>query len=86
MVFYPLSAVTTLFSNILKDPLSQQARLDLELLRSSAGVIRNMPIRTVTHYEALQVAAVSDAILEVVRLGHCAITKANFEDVRVEKY
>lgn len=86
LVFYPLSAVITLFCNILRDPLHQQARLDLELLSLAAGVIKSMPFRTVTHYEGLQVTAVEDAVLEAARLGQCAITKANSEDVRMEKY
>lgn len=74
-----------LFFNILRDLLHQRARLDLELLSSTAGVIKNMLMRTITHHEELQVTVIEDAVLELVRLGHCAITKANL-DVQMGKY
>jgi hypothetical protein len=69
----------TLFFNVLLNPLDSQAKLDLELLSSAADLIRNMPIRRLTEYEIEHFKMVDDFIAELIRLGNCAISKAEWD-------
>ena len=71
-----------LFFNVLQNPHDMQATLDLELLRSAADLIRRMPIRRLTEYEIEHFKMVDDFIAELIRLGICAISKANGEEER----
>lgn len=71
--FYPTVAITTLFLNILMDPLENQARLDLELLCSAAKIPRLMPVYQNTSRRYLHVQMFEGFVFELVRQGHCAI-------------
>jgi hypothetical protein len=66
----------TLFFNILRDPLKDQAIQDVELLRSASDLIRRMPMKKVTTYEETYLRKVDGVIAELGRLGRCAIEKA----------
>ncbi|KAG5953520.1 hypothetical protein E4U53_005295 [Claviceps sorghi] len=50
-IFYPLSALLTLFFNILQNPGHSLAIHDMELLSKASQIIRRMPIRHVTSQE-----------------------------------
>lgn len=79
MVFYPTSAINTLFFNILINPLDPQAKADLELLSSAVDLIRSMPIRRLTPYEIGHIKMVDDFVAELLHLGNCAISRARRE-------
>ncbi|KAH7112251.1 hypothetical protein B0J13DRAFT_590915 [Dactylonectria estremocensis] len=79
IVFYPTAAIMILFFNVLLNPLNTQAKLDLELLSSAADLIRSMPIRRLTEYEIEHLKMVNDFVAELIRLGNCAICKAEGE-------
>jgi hypothetical protein len=65
-----------LFFHVLAEPLDPQAKVDLRLLSSVAGLIRNIPIGSLTPHEIGHIRLASDFITELVRLGNCAIRKA----------
>lgn len=69
----------TLFLHVLAEPLAPLAKTDLDLLRSAADLIRNMPIRRPTLHEIGHIHLVNDFITELIRLGNCAILKAEME-------
>lgn len=78
-MFYPMSALMTLFFNILLHPLDPQSKADVELLDSASNLIRDMTIRRLTHYEVVHIKLMNDFVMELIRLGKCAIEKATRE-------
>lgn len=79
IVFYPTSAIMTLFLNIIMYPLGPQAELDINLLSAAADLIRSMPMRKLASYEIGHMKLVNDFVAELLRLAHCAIAKAQRE-------
>lgn len=79
IIFYPMSAVLTIFCNILQNPLSAQALDDLELLGAAPQLIKNIRIRRLTVNEIIHIKKIEDFISELIRLGSCAIRKAQQE-------
>ena len=75
-VFYPTSAIMTLFLNILMYPLDPQAQLDIELLAGAADIVRSMPVRRMTAHKISHIKIVNEFILETIKLANCAISKA----------
>ena len=69
----------TLFFNILQYPLHERAEQDLELLKAAADLINNLPVRRLTTSEVSHMKLINDFVVELVRLGRCAICKANME-------
>lgn len=74
--FYLRAAVKVLFVNILTDPLKPQAKSDLDLMRSAAILIRNMPGYNLSYHEAGSMQSVDCFVDELIRLGNCAILKS----------
>jgi hypothetical protein len=79
IVFYPTAAIMTIFLNILMNPLEPQAKLDLDLLSSATDLVRSMPVRRLTPYEIGHIKMVNEFVAELIRLGNCAISKADIE-------
>ncbi|KAF4968318.1 hypothetical protein FSARC_4263 [Fusarium sarcochroum] len=79
VVFYPTAAMISLFFNILMHPLHERAEEDLELLRSSGDLVNSIPVRRLTSHEVSYMKLVNDFVVELVRLGRSAITKATKE-------
>ncbi|KAM6506949.1 hypothetical protein FALCPG4_018761 [Fusarium falciforme] len=77
--FYPTVAIITLFLNILMNPLDSQAQEDLELLASAADVFRLMPARQYTPQRLDQVQMMESFVVELARLGRCAVYKREAE-------
>jgi hypothetical protein len=69
----------TIFFNILMHPLRTQAKIDLELLKSAADLIYNLPVSRLTSHEVAHMKLVNEFSRELVRLANSAITKANEE-------
>ncbi|KAI1497599.1 fungal-specific transcription factor domain-containing protein [Biscogniauxia marginata] len=79
ILFYPMAAVLALFCNILLNPLCIQSRNDLELLNSAPELIRSLRVRRLSPNELLHMKMVEDFMVELTRLGTCAILKAHRE-------
>ena len=66
----------TVFFNILRDPLNALSTLDVELLSKTSDVIRSMPRNRATAFEAAYLTQMDGFVAELLRLGKCAIVKA----------
>ena len=75
-VFYPISAIWTIFCNIIYNPLHAHAGEDLELLNLAPNLIREMRLRRLARDEMAQVKMVDDFVSELARLANRAILKA----------
>lgn len=71
-----MSAVLTIFFNILSHPRDPRAVEDLQLITKSPGIIKNMRARRLTPSEMLHIETIEKFISELVRFGACAIAKA----------
>jgi hypothetical protein len=69
----------TLFVDILIHPHEVRAQPDLEALVAAVGVIQSLPLRGLTTYETEYISKLCDFVMELVRLGSCAIWKAKKE-------
>lgn len=79
IVFYPMSAVVTIFCNILWDPLHPRAQADLDLLNAAPDLIRTIRRRRMTENEMLHLRVADDFLAELARLARSAIAKAHQE-------
>ncbi|KAL1962343.1 hypothetical protein VTN77DRAFT_9756 [Rasamsonia byssochlamydoides] len=79
ILFYPMSALLTIFCNILLNPLDPQADEDLELLNRVPELVKGIRIRQLTLNEILHIKLVDDFVAELTRLGKCAVAKARRE-------
>lgn len=79
VVFYPMSAILTIFCNLLLQPLNPQSEEDIELLNSVPKLIESMRNRHLTPNEVAHVKIVDDFVAELTRLGKRAIAKARRE-------
>lgn len=76
IVLYPMSAILTIFCNIMVDPLQPRARDDLELLNLTPELLKGMRSRALTQNEIANIKLVDSFVAELTRLGSQAITKA----------
>ncbi|KAG5983902.1 hypothetical protein E4U55_006814 [Claviceps digitariae] len=74
-IFYPLSALMTLFFNILQNPGHSLAVHDMKLLGKASQIIRRMPIRRVTPHETEYLVKMDRVAAELSRLSNCAIER-----------
>jgi len=77
IVFYPMTAASSLFLSILIDPCNPRARDDLELLDSVPELIKGIRLRRLSQSEMLHLKMVDDFLAELIRLGRSAIEYAN---------
>ncbi|KAH7176766.1 fungal-specific transcription factor [Dactylonectria macrodidyma] len=75
LLFHPISAVTTIFCNLLQNPLDPAAHDDLDLLKTAPDLIRSMRVQQLPH-DILHIKQISNFVAELVRLGNFAIKKA----------
>ncbi|PWY69084.1 hypothetical protein BO70DRAFT_382626 [Aspergillus heteromorphus CBS 117.55] len=76
IIFYPMSAILTIFCNILMNPLDPRAEEDLTLLSVVPVFIKDVRLRRITNNEISHMKMVGNFVAELTRLGHCAIDKA----------
>ncbi|KAK4180684.1 putative transcription factor [Triangularia setosa] len=76
MLFYPMSAVLTIFCSVLLNPLGPQAAADVALLDSAPEMIKNMRIKQISKNEIMQLKLVEAFITELSRLSRCAVVEA----------
>ncbi|PTB81652.1 fungal-specific transcription factor domain-containing protein [Trichoderma longibrachiatum ATCC 18648] len=79
-IFYPVSALLSIFFNILRNPQHEYAEQDVELLASATTLIRSMPIHRVTTHELEYLRKMDAFIEELTRLSRAAIEKARLEN------
>ena len=75
-MFYPMSAIVTLFCNILYRPLDTQARADVGLLESGSQLLKEMRLRRAGYDEVSCMSIVDGFVSELARLANLAIEKA----------
>ncbi|UPL04254.1 hypothetical protein LCI18_015188 [Fusarium solani-melongenae] len=73
IIFYPISALLTIFCNILANPLDPQAKPDIELLRATAQLIKAMPRRRLALYGTRRIDSIIAFVDELIQLGNSAI-------------
>ncbi|KAL7948103.1 hypothetical protein V8C42DRAFT_316700 [Trichoderma barbatum] len=76
IIYYPISAILALFSNILSNPLDANAPGDLEILRSAPALFKSIRIRKLTLAELTHLKFLDAFSMELARLGELAIRKA----------
>ncbi|KAM0513440.1 hypothetical protein ACHAPE_007904 [Trichoderma viride] len=79
-IFYPVSALLSIFFNILRNPRHEYAAHDMELLTLATKVIRSMPILRVTTHEVEYLRKMDAFVEELGRLSQAAIAKAQNEN------
>lgn len=75
-IFYPMSAVLTLFIGILRHPLREHASLDLEMLMASTKLIHSMPRHRTSPFTVTYLKQVDALMAELIDLSRAAIAKA----------
>ncbi|KAJ5123833.1 uncharacterized protein N7515_007658 [Penicillium bovifimosum] len=76
LIFYPMSALLTLFCSILQNPLDPHSREDLDRLKVATVMIERIFSRKLPATEVVHFKLVADFIVELKRLAECAIDKA----------
>lgn len=76
LIFYPMSALLTIFCNILQNPLDPHSREDLGRLNVATVMIERIFSRKLHESELVHFKMVADFIVELKRLAECAIDKA----------
>lgn len=76
IIFYPMSAILTIFCSILANPLDPYVEEDLHLLKVVPDLVRDVRRRRTSEVEIAHMQTVTDFVAELIRLGHCAIEKA----------
>ncbi|KAG7038518.1 fungal specific transcription factor [Colletotrichum scovillei] len=76
LLFYPVSAVVTLFFNLLRNPLDDQSTDDLRLLESIPNFVSVDCARSSIPPYELDLNTVDDFVAEVIRLSKRAMTMA----------
>ncbi|PWY83666.1 Zn(II)2Cys6 transcription factor [Aspergillus sclerotioniger CBS 115572] len=77
LIFYPMSALLTIFCNILQNPSDPQATKDLGLLKIAMSMMERVFLRQPSSVnEIVHIKMVADFVAELYRLASCAIEKA----------
>ncbi|GKZ17467.1 hypothetical protein AbraIFM66951_004769 [Aspergillus brasiliensis] len=76
IIFYPMSAILTIFCSILANPLDPYVEEDLHLLTVVPDLVRDVRRRRTSEVEIAHMQTVTNFVAELIRLGHCAIEKA----------
>ncbi|KAL7816025.1 hypothetical protein V8C44DRAFT_323740 [Trichoderma aethiopicum] len=76
VIYYPITTILALFSNILSNPLDESAAGDLEILKSAPTLFKGIPIRKLTVAELTHLKVLDAFSRELARLGELAIQKA----------
>jgi hypothetical protein len=69
VLYYPMSALLTLFYSILQQPLDPKSPQDLELLSSVPSMIRKIPVRRLTKNETNQIQYINELVESLTTLG-----------------
>ncbi|KAJ6011747.1 hypothetical protein N7522_002102 [Penicillium canescens] len=76
LIFYPMSALLTIFCSILQNPLDPHSREDLDRLKVATVMMERVFSRKLPENELVHFKMVADFVTELKRLAECAIDKA----------
>ncbi|KAK0641048.1 fungal-specific transcription factor domain-containing protein [Cercophora newfieldiana] len=79
IVFYPMSAVVTIFCNLLWDPLHPRAQDDLDLLDAAPDLMRCIRRQGMTESEIVHQRVADNLLAELACLGRHAVVRARQE-------
>lgn len=85
VVFYPISAILTIFCHILMDPLDPQTESDLRLLSSTPELFKRMRAAHLHGSDTAYAQALDAFVTELIKQGSCAIQKAK-DQSRMAEY
>ena len=72
-----MSALLSIFCNILQNPQDPQALKDIGLLRTATGIMERIFLRQLYSVnEIVHIKLIADFVTELNRLAQCAINKA----------
>lgn len=83
VLFYAITAILTLFRNILHNPLDSEINHHMNILHEVPDLIRRIPIRKLTLGEVIHLRFLDGFATELVRLCECAIAKARQDSTQV---
>ncbi|KAJ5666636.1 transcriptional regulator family: Fungal Specific TF [Penicillium macrosclerotiorum] len=76
LIFYPMSALLTIFCSILQNPLDPRSRDDLGRLNMATVMMERVFSRKLPENEIVHFKLVADFVVELKKLAECAIDKA----------
>ncbi|KAJ5758508.1 transcriptional regulator family: Fungal Specific TF [Penicillium odoratum] len=76
LIFYPISALLSIFCSILSNPLDPRSRDDMDRLKMATFMMERLFRRRHSSNEYLHFKLVADFVAEMTRLAECAIDKA----------
>ncbi|OAA77786.1 Transcription factor [Akanthomyces lecanii RCEF 1005] len=80
-IFYPMSALMTLFFSILRRPRGEDTLQDLDLIFKSLDIVRTMPIHVTVPFATEYLTRVDAFVKELHRLAKGAIERAAREEL-----
>ncbi|KAJ5484179.1 hypothetical protein N7539_005975 [Penicillium diatomitis] len=81
LIFYPLSALLTIFCSILQNPLDPRSRGDLDHLKTATSMLARLFSNANSENDIEHMKLIADYVGELKRLAECAIEKAWQEHV-----
>ncbi|PVH83089.1 hypothetical protein DL98DRAFT_569933 [Cadophora sp. DSE1049] len=84
VVFYPLNAVLTIIGNVLLHPLQPEIKRDMELLESTASLIKQIRNQRSIHIDNSDISRIDSFVSDVIQLGKSTIAAASRELNEVE--
>ncbi|KAJ2975517.1 hypothetical protein NQ176_g5478 [Zarea fungicola] len=78
-IFYPMSALMTIFFSILRNPCTDHVQDDLELISRSSTIVRGMPIHTAVPFATEYLRQVDRFVEELHRLAEGGIERGRIE-------
>jgi hypothetical protein len=79
-VYYPLSAILTIFCNIIHNPFTPEADRDIDLLLLAPQLIKDIRLRRLVRNEMEHVRNTDHFLTELGRLAKLAVTRAREEE------
>lgn len=76
VLFYPITALMSLFCNILQNPNEPSTSYDLSLLRGVPQLISSLPVKNLGAEELLHIEQIEHCVEELSRVARCAIENA----------
>lgn len=76
IIYYPITAILALFSNIISNPLDENTLEDLEILQDAPSLFRSIPIRKLRLAELTHLRFLDAFTMELARLSRLAIETA----------
>lgn len=79
VIFFPISALLTIFCNILQNPLHPHHAKDLELLKEAPGIVREALSDQKHTHDVKNIKSIEELMTLMGKLANSAIEKATRE-------